>query len=259
MAVKRMAITVGALCVLSGAAWIAFNNSKKHESMEANKTETSIVAENSKSDAQGSMAPNSDNGDTSRARSQIHNDIGAMKIGDPLYGPKSQQDVKWLMSHGYPTQAQLQAALSSRQTLAELQSKSKLSPVDVIQAGQLAMSDSSISEAAIEVMNKAAVDGSVFALQEISRTASSPSVNDPIRAAAYKKAAEMRGDWGSALLGDTTGLNAEQSIIANAMSYQIIENINRARAQNGSAPLVNEARPGVDEFLSGIMKQMKNK
>ncbi len=174
-----------------------------------------------------------------------------IEVGDALWEAATPEQAAWLNRHGFPTQGQL-AAFNGAQA-AQLPADGRArSPVDVVVAESVAMSDPVAKARALALLRGASEAGSSYALQSLARIAQL-SERDPVKAEGYYRAALLRGDW---LVGlrEIPRLAPEQNYAADLRAARLLEQINRARRQRGLPALGVDLRPGAEEafeLLSG--------
>ena len=167
-----------------------------------------------------------------------------IEVGDALWEAATPQQAAWLNRHGFPTSGQL-AAFNGAQA-AQLPADGRArSPVDVVVAESVAMSDPVAKARALALLRGASEAGSSYALQSLARIAQL-SERDPVKAEGYYRAALLRGDW---LVGlrEMPRLAPEQNYAADLRAARLLEQINRARRQRGLPALGVDLRPGAEE------------
>ena len=124
------------------------------------------------------------------------------------------------------------------------------SPVDVVVAESVAMSDPVAKARALALLRGASEAGSSYALQSLARIAQL-SERDPVKAEGYYRAALLRGDW---LVGlrEIPRLTPEQNYAADLRAARLLEQINRARWQRGLPALGVDLRPGAEEAFERL-------
>ena len=124
------------------------------------------------------------------------------------------------------------------------------SPVDVVVAESVAMSDPVAKARALALLRGASEAGSSYALQSLARIAQL-SERDPVKAEGYYRAALLRGDW---LVGlrEIPRLTPEQNYAADLRAARLLEQINRARRQRGLPALGVDLRPGAEEAFERL-------
>lgn len=172
-----------------------------------------------------------------------------IEVGDALWEAATPEQAAWLNRHGFPTQGQL-AAFNGAQA-AQLPADGRArSPVDVVVAESVAMSDPVAKARALALLRGASEAGSSYALQSLARIAQL-SERDPVKAEGYYRAALLRGDW---LVGlrEIPRLTPEQNYAADLRAARLIEQINRARRQRGLPALGVDLRPGAEEAFERL-------
>lgn len=167
-----------------------------------------------------------------------------IEVGDALWEAATPEQAAWLNRHGFPTQGQL-AAFNGAQA-AQLPADGRArSPVDVVVAESVAMSDPVAKARALALLRGASEAGSSYALLSLARIAQL-SEHDPVKAEGYYRAALLRGDW---LVGlrEMPRLAPEQNYAADLRAARLLEQINRARRQRGLPALGVDLRPGAEE------------
>ena len=124
------------------------------------------------------------------------------------------------------------------------------SPVDVVVAESVAMSDPVAKARALALLRGASEAGSSYALQSLARIAQL-SEHDPVKAEGYYRAALLRGDW---LVGlrEIPRLTPEQNYAADLRAARLLEQINRARRQRGLPALGVDLRPSAEEAFERL-------
>ena len=171
-----------------------------------------------------------------------------IEVGDALWEAATPQQAAWLNRHGFPTSGQL-AAFNGAQA-AQLPADGRArSPVDVVVAESVAMSDPVAKARALALLRGASEAGSSYALQSLARIAQL-SERDPVKAEGYYRAALLRGDW---LVGlrEIPRLAPEQNYAADLRAARLLEQINRARRQRGLPALASTCVPAPRRPSSG--------
>lgn len=178
------------------------------------------------------------------------------RIGDALSGAKTEADVAWLVRNGYPSTEAARDALLRRGARGPLEQAELLDPTAILDAEQLALLDSSRRTEAMEFLAASAQSGSIYALETIARIHEDgvDGISDPVRASAYRKAAELRGSWPAGLVNGRSKLTPQQEMYATLMAHQVIANIEVDRQKNGLPPLGIDSRPGLNDLISEIAK-----
>lgn len=176
------------------------------------------------------------------------------RVGDPLSGARTDAEVAWLARNGYPSTEAARDALLRGGARGGFAPQERLDPAAILDAEQLALRETSRRAEAMDFLAASAQAGSIYALETLARIHDQgvDGIADPRRASAYRKAAELRGSWPSALVGDRTPLTRQQQMQATLMAHQIIANLDRERQANGLPPLGIDTRPGLDELITGI-------
>ena len=172
-----------------------------------------------------------------------------IEVGDALWEAATPEQAAWLNRHGFPTQGQL-AAFNGAQA-AQLPADGRArSPVDVVVAESVAMSDPVAKARALALLRGASEAGSSYALQSLARIAQL-SEHDPVKAEGYYRAALLRGDW---LVGlrEIPRLTPEQNYAADLRAARLLEQINRERRQRGLPALGVDLRPGAEEAFERL-------
>ena len=200
-----------------------FFREKEKPSTEPSLRSTDVTASRNKVD-QPTTAP------VSVSAVPVHgNRESSPKIGDPLSGAKTQADVAWLQRNGYPSAEMAQQVMTQRGAGAQLDQSRLIDPLAILSAEQLALFDPARRQEALDFLARSAQAGSIYALETLSRIYQGSDLFDPIRATAYMKAAEIRGNWAAGLALGKTELSAQQRMYATLMAHQIIQNLQRAR------------------------------
>lgn len=177
-----------------------------------------------------------------------------ISIGDPLFEPRTEDEVLWLTRNSYPSQAERDHTLGGAPNEHALHAADGVTPTEIVQAEQLAVLFPDKQRAASSFLKEAAIQGSIFALESMARMLSHPRINNPVQSEAYFRAATLRGDWNIHLRAGKSSLSSENDLLADLLAQQIIENINLQRRNRGLAPLYPDPRPGLDEFLDEIAR-----
>ncbi len=172
-------------------------------------------------------------------------------IHDPLYQPKTQEEVDWLNRNLYPSSQVLQEANSSRPTLSATDFTGPVTARMLAAAEVAALSRKDLAPAAKKALNRAAILGSTFALESLGRIYSHPTNANAVMAEAHYLAAEIRGDWAIAAR-PRSNLDPEQMVLARLLGHQIILNLDKERRRLGLPPLRPDYRPGLESTLSKI-------
>lgn len=181
-------------------------------------------------------------------------DLFRISIGDPLFEPRTEDELLWLTRNSYPSQAERDHALGGAPNEHALNAADGVTPTEIIQAEQLAVLFPDKQRVAGSFLKEAAIQGSTYALESMARMLSHPHINNPVQSEAYFRAAALRGDWNMHLRAGKPSLSSENDLLADLLAQQIIENINLQRRNRGLAPLYPDPRPGLDEFLAEIAR-----
>jgi hypothetical protein len=170
----------------------------------------------------------------------------AIRIGDPMYGVRTQAEADWLNRNRFPL---VEAGFGNVPTAADLEGPLT---ADAIHRAELAaMLRPELRERALERLRRAAEDGSIAALRALSQ-AYEYRKRDVVMADAYARAAEMRGDWNPRIR--TYELDPLQATAAPILAHRILHDIDRARRVRGLPPLVRDERPGLVETSDGLLQ-----
>lgn len=171
-----------------------------------------------------------------------------VRIGDPLFEPKTQEEADWLNRQSFPSHEEMVQAAEGNTDPQLLDIHRGVNPTAIINAERIAIGQPEMRDRAIDYLIQAASQGSIYALQALGRVYSSPDIGNPIRSEAYYRAAEMRGDWNSGLRIKAP-LNNEQSYVAGLLAHQALSQIDSERARRNLGPLRPDPRPGLDSLL----------
>jgi hypothetical protein len=173
-------------------------------------------------------------------------------VGDPLFEPKSEEEARWLTRYGYPTAEDLAALSHARPTASALDASDGFSPAEILAASELAVVAPDQTDLAKDFLNEAAINGSIFALQQMGGLLNHPLLQDPVLSEAYFRASVLRGDWSAHFRASMNNLSRENDLRANLLAHQIIADINQERLRRGLSPLYPDPRPG----LEGLLQKM---
>ncbi|WP_411832737.1 hypothetical protein [Pseudoxanthomonas mexicana] len=177
------------------------------------------------------------------------------RIGDPLSGARTDAELAWLRRNGYPSNEAAQQAASQRGIGVRLDRSRALDPSTILDAEQLALLEPERRQEALEFLSESARMGSIYALEALSRSYQGGGSPDPVRAAAYLKASELRGNWPAGAMQGMIELTPQQRMYATLMAHQIIRDMQLARARAGLPPLGIDTRPGLDALIREIQAQ----
>ena len=170
----------------------------------------------------------------------------SIRAGDLALGAETQEQADWLNRNMFPTHRHI---LSTNGSSGKEPLPHDLVPrtvQDILNAESVAMMDPARNADAKAVLNNGAMMGSAFALQALSRVAGNEGRS--IHAAAYLRAAYLRGDWATNLpmRGST---NIQRNYEIDLTAYQVIQGLNAMRSKRGLPPLSPDVRPGIDEAM----------
>lgn len=236
------ALSIGALVVCIAAGGLTGNDSPA----SAQGAEKSSIA----GEVEGGPA----GGATVERLSPGHVSSASPRIGDAFSGAKTDADVAWLVRNGYPSTEAVRDALLRRGARGVLDRSELLDPAAILDAEQLALLDPVRRREAMDFLADSAQSGSIYALETIARIhdAGVNGVSDPVRASAYRKAAEMRGSWPAGLANGRFQLTPQQEMYATLMAHQVIANIELDRQKTGLPPIGIDTRPGLDDLITDI-------
>lgn len=179
------------------------------------------------------------------------------QVGDALSAVRTEAELAWLVRNGYPSAEGLRDARLRQGARGPFNQKELLDPAAILDAEQLARIDPSRRSEALDFLATSAQSGSIYALETIARIYDEGvnGTSDPIRAAAYRGAAEIRGSWPAGLVNGRSQLTPQQDMYATLMAHQIIANIERSRQANDLPSLGIDTRPGLDELITEIGKR----
>lgn len=186
------------------------------------------------------------------ARNQVQRVESRLKIGDDYYAIRTQEELRWYERNGYPSRDTIQAAMSGWAGVADLNASDGISPWEMVRAEQLAVQRPDQSRQAVDFLEQAARQGSLYALEALGRVMSAPPFQNKLQAEAYYKAGELRGNWSAALRITPYELTQQESVLASLQAQQILDNIDHARGTAGLAPLARDVRPGLEQTLDAL-------
>jgi len=190
--------------------------------------------------------------ESSRGASTARSDRPAKTSLSDYDSAGTDEDVAWMQRNGYPTRAMTEATLAARGQGATLRFSGSPDPEAILEAEQIALNDPSRQKEAIQTLSKHAQSGSVYALETMARIYQDGARPDPIRAKAFMKAAEMRGNWAAGLAPLKHQLTTQQELYASVMAHQIIRNLSQQRERMRLPPLTVDTRPGLDQLIMEI-------
>ena len=117
---------------------------------------------------------------------------GVVRMGDPVHSPKTEADVAWLNRHLFPSAEEAQRGAASATMRDPLPPGGPYTPADLNRATALGALDPSRRDEAAAYLSGAALDGSIYALEELGRFHSvgpkrNPVVSEPSLAAAVRR------------------------------------------------------------------------
>lgn len=181
-----------------------------------------------------------------RARDPASPSSRMIRIGDPMYGVRTQAEVDWLNRNRFPL---IEAGFGSVPTATDLEGALT---ADAIQRAELAaMLRPELRDRALARLRQAAEDGSIAALRSLSQ-AFEYKRRDVVMADAYARAAEMRGDWSPRIRSYT--LDSLQAMASPVLAHRILHDIDRARRARGLPPLGRDERPGLVEASDQLLQ-----
>ena len=164
----------------------------------------------------------------------------------------TEEDVAWLVRNGYPTRRMTEAAVARGGLGATLRFSGTPDAEAILDAEQIALSDPSRRGEAIQTLSRHAQAGSVYALETLAKVYQDGASPDPIRARAFMKAAEMRGNWAAGTAPLQHELSRQQEMYATVMAHQVIRSLSRHRERMRLPPLSIDTRPGLDQLVMEI-------
>lgn len=177
---------------------------------------------------------------------------------DYFYGSTTPEERQWLRRNGYPDGELLRQLMTSNPASAPIDKDRLADPAMAVIAEQVALRDPARRAEAMNFLSRAAEAGSLYALTALARAYADGPQPDPVRAAAFQKAAELRGDWTMGLAQlQKRELSANEKLYALLMGHLIIENIDRNRAGRGLSPLPRQARPGLPKLLEDLGRRQQ--
>lgn len=172
---------------------------------------------------------------------------GPYRVGDPRFGEVSAAQVEWLNRHRYAHIDDLQHATATAGQLTPRDLEGGIDAALIARAEVAAMFRPDLRELALSRLEEAAVDGSMGALDSLHRAYQPRAHRDVVRAEAYARMLEARGDWVWRVR--PYALDELQGIHANVLAQHLLDRYDLARRQRGLPPLRRDPRPGIDEAL----------
>lgn len=183
--------------------------------------------------------------------------LDVIELGDEVYNPTSEEEANWLNEHGYPSAAMFEYGAMNFMDAQGFDEQTPFSAASLVKAESFALRFPDQSLSVIQYLERAATNGSIYALEALSRVhAQDSSAGSNVTSAAFLRAAEMRGNWALAWLRPNLG--PEESFLAELYAHQILALIDQDRASAGKMPLARSPRPGLEEFLSHVETEKNN-
>lgn len=170
----------------------------------------------------------------------------SIRIGDPMYGVRTQAEADWLNRNRFP---RMEPGIPRTPTATDLDGP--LTADAIWRAEAVAMLMPELRERATERLRRAAEDGSIAALHALSR-AYQHRKRDLLLADAYARAAELRGDWNPVIR--MYELDPLQAMAAPIIAHRLLHDIDRARRARGLPPLTRDERPGLVETSDRVLQ-----
>lgn len=181
-----------------------------------------------------------------------HAPLRGIGAGHSYSGAKTPEDIEWLVRNSYPSDEMIEAALHRRGHGASLQFSGVAKPEEILDAEQIALNDPLRMREALQFLSQNAQAGSIYALEAMSRVYQDSQNPDPVRALAYMKAAELRGNWAAGVVPFKYTLTSQDEMYATIMAHQVIRNINLSRDRRRLPPLRIDTRPGLEDLVREI-------
>ena len=182
---------------------------------------------------------------------------GVVRMGDPVHSPKTEAEVAWLNRHLFPSADEAQRGAASATMRDPLPRGGPYTPADLIRASALGALDPTRRDEAVAYLSGAAVDGSIYALEELGRFHSIGPKRDPVTSEAYFRASMLRGNWPVTMRMRPRLANVQDQM-ADMLAAQIIVNLNRERRRRNLPPLGYDPRPGLDDTVRWMMMVERN-
>ncbi|HEU4813674.1 MAG TPA: hypothetical protein VFS99_05545 [Xanthomonadaceae bacterium] len=173
-----------------------------------------------------------------------------IEIGDRLWNPATQAEADWLNRHWYPTweQAQLYNGTGGPSDLPpDLKARSA---ADIVLAEKVADTNRAYRDEALAVLQSAADNGSIYALQAFARVFEAEG-GPGVQSAAYYRASVLRGDWAGGL-ASRAQLSPRERYVADVRAHQILMNLDRRRTAAGLPPLGRDVRTGLEGAIDAL-------
>lgn len=175
----------------------------------------------------------------------------SLRLGDPLYGAASVEEIVWLRRNGYPSMEQRQRVAQHVPVDDDLSALAPGDAAGILISEQLLLLDQDNAVAGKYLMDSA-VEGSIYALEALARIGTSGGEDPDLASKAYYKAASMRGNWAVDVAGVGLLQGERSQMISSLGAQQILSNLDEQRARLGRDPLVRDTRPGLMEFNQKI-------
>ena len=172
-------------------------------------------------------------------------------------GANTPEDIEWLVRNGYPSDEMIELALHGRGQGASLHFTGETQPEAILDAEQLALNDPDRQRDALQFLSQNAQAGSIYALEVMSSIYQDGQNPDAVRARAYMKAAELRGNWAAGVTPLKYTLTSQDEIYATIMAHQVIRNIALSRERRRLPPLLIDTRPGLENLVREISEQSR--
>ena len=171
---------------------------------------------------------------------------------DPIYGTETPAELAWLNRHLYPSEAERRdAAVAGPSVRNDLLKPGPYTPTQLARASAYMLAYSHDARIGAQFLERAAIEGSIYALEELGLRYSDGPLKNRVLSEAYYRAAALRGHWGLAFRL-APGLTQQQALFAELRAHQIVSNMNRVRRREGRPPLVYDQRPGLDQVLGAL-------
>ncbi|WP_157489501.1 MULTISPECIES: hypothetical protein [unclassified Lysobacter] len=174
----------------------------------------------------------------------------SIKVGDVFLGVETQEQADWLNRNMFPTQEQRLAMSARDGNIVMPKDLVPKSVQDLLDAEHVAHLNAASRADAKAVLNHGAMMGSVYALHALASV--SENQGEHTLAAAYRRAAYLRGDWMPGFSAIPSQNSPMQITATDALGYQIVVNANAWRAARGLPPLKPDVRPGLNETIKRL-------
>lgn len=173
-----------------------------------------------------------------------------IKVGDVSLGVETQEQADWLNRNMFPTQEQRLAMNARDGNIVLPKDLIPKTVQDLLDAEHVAHLNGASRADARAVLNHGAMMGSVYALHALASV--SENQGEHTLAAAYRRAAYLRGDWMPGFSVAPRQNSPMQITATDALGYQIVVNANTWRAGRGLPPLKPDVRPGLNETVKRL-------